>query len=39
MRRSPDRTTGRTLLLSRAFADLVESNFALGRVGEYAVRL
>jgi adenylate cyclase len=29
---------GRTVLLSRAFADLVESDFALERVGEYPVR-
>jgi adenylate cyclase len=29
---------GRTVLLSRAFADLVESDFDLERVGEYPVR-
>jgi adenylate cyclase len=29
---------GRTVLLSRAFADSVESDFALERVGEYPVR-
>jgi adenylate cyclase len=29
---------GRTVLLSRAFADLVEGEFALERVGEYPVR-
>jgi adenylate cyclase len=29
---------GRTVLLSRAFADFVESDFDLERVGEYAVR-
>jgi adenylate cyclase len=29
---------GKTVLLSRAFADLVESEFALERVGEYPVR-
>jgi adenylate cyclase len=29
---------GRTVLLSRAFADFVESDFALERVGEYPVR-
>jgi adenylate cyclase len=29
---------GKTVLLSRAFADLVESDFALERVGEYPVR-
>jgi adenylate cyclase len=29
---------GRTVLLSRAFADLVKSDFDLERVGEYPVR-
>jgi hypothetical protein len=29
---------GRTVLLSRAFADFVESDFDLERVGEYPVR-
>jgi len=29
---------GRTVLLSRAFADFVESDFELERVGEYPVR-
>ena len=29
---------GRTVLLSRSFADFVESNFDLERVGEYPVR-
>jgi adenylate cyclase len=29
---------GKTVLLSRAFADLVESDFDLERVGEYPVR-
>jgi adenylate cyclase len=29
---------GRTVLLSRAFADFAESDFDLERVGEYAVR-
>ncbi|PDT74181.1 adenylate/guanylate cyclase domain-containing protein [Bradyrhizobium sp. C9] len=29
---------GRTVLLSRSFVDLVESNFGLERVGEYPVR-
>jgi adenylate cyclase len=29
---------GRTVLLSRAFADLVESDFDLERIGEYPVR-
>jgi adenylate cyclase len=29
---------GRTVLLSRAFADLVEGDFDLERVGEYPVR-
>ena len=29
---------GRTVLLSRAFADFVESGFDLERVGEYPVR-
>jgi adenylate cyclase len=29
---------GKPVLLSRAFADLVESDFALERVGEYPVR-
>jgi adenylate cyclase len=29
---------GRTVLLSRAFADVVESDFDLERVGEYTVR-
>ncbi len=29
---------GRTVLLSRAFADVVESDFALERVGEYPIR-
>jgi adenylate cyclase len=29
---------GRTVLLSRAFADLVESDFDLERIGEHPVR-
>jgi adenylate cyclase len=29
---------GRTVLLSRAFADFVEGDFDLERVGEYPVR-
>ncbi|MGY3587052.1 class 3 adenylate cyclase [Bradyrhizobium sp. USDA 4341] len=29
---------GRTVLLSRSFADLVEGDFGLERVGEYPVR-
>ena len=29
---------GKTVLLSRAFADLIESNSSLERVGEYSVR-
>ena len=32
------RQLGRTVLLSRAFADFVESDFDLERVGEYPVR-
>jgi adenylate cyclase len=32
------RPAGRTVLLSRAFADFVEDDFDLERVGEYPVR-
>src|SRR5260370_22270157 len=35
---TPTTPFGRTVLLSRAFADFVESDFDLERVGEYPVR-
>jgi adenylate cyclase len=34
----PPKQLGRTVLLSRAFADFVKSDFDLERVGEYPVR-